>query len=530
MRDRFVQFGVAPERITVAGYGFNHASFRRIERTPSTRLRLGFLGSLMVSKAPHVLLDAIGRLPSGAVSVDLFGAYTAYHGDDHYWQQLEPLLKQDGVRAHGAIAHDRVAEALASIDVLVVPSIWPENSPLVIQEAFLAGVPVVASRIGGIPEVVDDGRNGLLFRAGDSEDLARVLTRLLGDPRLLEALRAGIPPVRTIEEDVRLARELYQAHLRPRATGVVSPMRVAAVVLNYRTPDDTLLAVRSLLASRQPFDDIIVVDNDRRDSIDAVRDALGPAWPQIIYLRTGGNLGFSGGMNVGIREALARGADRVLLVNSDVIIPPDCLVRLEESFDAVPHAGIAGPVVLARSEPDRVASLGMSYAPGSGRMRHCAFGARMAELDLPTGRTVDAVGGCLMLVKREVFEAVGLLDEDYFFSFEDLDFCLKARRAGFTTILAGSAAVYHEGGRSMGANTPRRLYFAARNHLLLARRNDPSAGRLASLCRGGSIVLLNLAHAVRSRGGSLPARLGAVARGTRDYAAGRFGTDSAARE
>ncbi len=530
MRDRFVRFGVAPERITVAGYGFDCTPFRGIERTVSTRLRLGFLGSLMVSKAPHVLLEAVRRLPRDAVSVDLFGAYSAYHGDDRYRAQLEPLLTQDGVRAHGAIAHDRVAQALASIDVLVVPSIWPENSPLVIQEAFLSGVPVVASRIGGIPEVVDDGRSGLLFRSGDSEDLARVLTRLLGEPGLLETLRAGIPPVRTIEEDVRLARSLYRTHLRPRIAGAVSPRRVAAVVLNYRTPDDTLLAVRSLLASRQPIDDIIVVNNDRQDSTIAVREALGRAWPQITYLHTGVNLGFPGGMNVGIREALARGAGRVLLVNSDVIVPPDCLTRLEQSLDANPRAGIAGPVVLARSEPDRVASLGMSYAPRSGRMRHRAFGARAAEVELPAGGPVDGVSGCLMLVRREVFEAVGLLDEDYFFSFEDLDFCLKARRAGFATVLAGRAAVYHEGGRSIGASDPRRLYFAARNHLLLARRSDPSAGRVASLCRGCSIVLLNLAHAVRSRGGSLPARLGAVVRGTRDYAARRFGAGSAAAE
>jgi GT2 family glycosyltransferase len=128
-----------------------------------------------------------------------------------------------------------------------------------------------------------------------------------------------------------------------------------------------------------------------------------------------------------------------------------------------------------------------------------------------------------MLVEREVFEAVGLLVEDYFFGFEDLDFCLKARRAGFATVLAGSATVYHEGSRSIGAETPRRLYFAARNHLLLARRLEPSAGRLAFLGLASWIVLLNLAHAARSKGGSLPARLAAVAEGVRDYAAGRFG-------
>ena len=524
MRDRFVQFGVAPGRITVAGYGFDHAPFGRIERTPSPRLRLGFLGSLMVSKAPHVLLEAVGRLPRGAVSVDLFGPCSAYHGDDRYRRQLEPLLKQDGVTVHGAIAHDQVAQALSSIDVLVVPSIWPENSPLVIQEAFLAGVPVVASRIGGIPEVVDDGRNGLLFRAGDSQDLARTLTRLLADPGLRGALRIGIPPVRTIEEDVRFARSLYQVHRE-----AVGPARLAAVVLNYRTPDDTLLAVKSLLASRRRVEDIIVVDNDghddgsRRNSNGRLREALKDVWSGIDYMQTEENRGFSGGMNVGIREALARGADRVLLANSDVIVPPDCVTHLEQCLDRIPEAGIAGPVVLARSDPDRVASLGMSYARLSGRMRHRGAGTRLGGLELPVGRAVDGVSGCLMLVEREVFEAIGLLDEDYFFGFEDLDFCLKARRTGFATVLSGSATVYHEGSRSIGADTPRRLYFAARNHLLLARRIDPPAGRLAFLGRASWIVLLNLAHAVRSNGGSLPARLAAVGEGVRDYAAGRFG-------
>src|SRR5439155_9349363 len=157
-------------------------------------------------------------------------------GDDSYRQRLAPLVNQDGVRARGAIAHDQVPHALASIDVLVVPSIWPENSPLVIQEAFLAGVPVIASRIGGIPEVVRDGRNGLLFRAGDAADLARSLTRLLDEPGLLDTLRTGIPPVRTIDEDVSQARAMYEGCLRTRAH---ARRRLAAVVLNHRTPDDT---------------------------------------------------------------------------------------------------------------------------------------------------------------------------------------------------------------------------------------------------------------------------------------------------
>ncbi|MBI3400188.1 MAG: glycosyltransferase [Acidobacteria bacterium] len=526
MRDQFVRFGIAPERITMAGYGFDHAAFRDLAApAPSDRLRLGFLGSLMVSKGPDVLLRAIAALPRGSVSVDLYGAHSAYHGDDRFRPRLDALLGHEAVRLHGPVAHEHVARALSRLDVLVVPSIWPENSPLVIQEAFLAGVPVVASRIGGIPEVVEDGRNGLLFTAGDSDDLVRVLTRLMREPDLLPALRAGIPPVRTIEDDVQAARRMYETHVAARVTPRGPAARVAAVVLNYGTPDDTFLAVKSLLASRRPFDDVIVVDNDRRGAA-GTRGALRDVWSRITYIAMERNLGFSGGVNAGIREALARGAARVLLVNSDIIVPPDCVERLDRALAASPGAGIAGPVVMMRSEPDVIASLGMSYSPATGRMRHQGFGASATEQDQPAVRVVDGVSGCLMLVTRDVFDAVGLLDEDYFFSFEDLDFCLRARRAGFTTVLAGAATAYHQGGRSLDAASPRRLYFAARNHLLMAARTGPAGRGAAATFRALSIVLLNLAHAALSRGGSPATRLWAVARGTRDYIAGRFGADA----
>ena len=519
MRDRFIRFGVAPERIFLSRYGFDRQPYRQLNRASSPHLRLGFLGSLMVSKAPHVLLEAVRRLPRGSASVDLFGAHCPYHGDDTYRGRLIPLLCDDFVRARGPIAHERVAEALSSIDVLVVPSIWPENSPLVIHEAFLAGVPVVASRIGGIPEVVDEGRNGLLFQPGDAADLASVLTRLLREPPLLDALRAAIPAVRSIEDDVDFTRAIYETHKR-RAASQHRERRLAAVVLNYKAPDDTFLAVRSLLASRRRLDEIIVVDNDASDDC---RRTLEAVWSQIVYLPTGSNLGFSGGVNVGIRAALERGADAVMLVNSDVVIAPDCVEHLEQSFARAPHAGIAGPVVLARSEPGQVASLGISYEPFSGRMRHSLVGARFASLHTPTETIVDAVSGCLMLIKREVVDAIGLFDEDYFFTFEDLDFCLRARDAGFATVLVGDATAYHEGSRSIGAESTERLYFAARNHLLLASRTGPSIGRVASVCRTASIVLLNFAHAAISPSGAATARFRAVAHGTRDYVAGKVG-------
>jgi GT2 family glycosyltransferase len=401
----------------------------------------------------------------------------------------------------------------------VVPSIWPENSPVVIQEAFLAGVPVVASDIGGIPELVHHGSNGLLFRANDVDDLHRTLVRLLDEPTLLDTLRPDPTSVRTIENDVQATRELYELgrqrlRARPRA-------RMAAVVLNYRTPQDTFLAVKSLLASDRSVDDVIVIDNDSSENCRAI---LRPLADNIFYLCAGRNGGFSAGMNVGMRAALARGADTVLLLNSDVVIPPDCIGRLEHGLRTTRGAGIAGPAIVARADPGRIASLGIKYDPVSGRMRHHGFGDPSDERDLSSVRSVDAVAAALMLVTRRALETVGLLDEDFFFGFEDLDFCLRARKAGFATILVGAATAYHEGSRSIGADSPRRFYFATRNHLLLASLTSQPTGRVRTLYRTSSILMLNAAYAVRATGGSFPNRLRAVARGTGDYFRGRFGS------
>ena len=169
MRDRFVAFGVPADRILVSEYGVRSAGRRQPERSNRPGpLRLGFLGSLMVSKAPHLLLEAHALLPPGRVTVDVFGGAVAYHGDTSYrtchGTTAGPAWR---AAAHGPWPHERLAEALANLDVLVVPSIWQENSPFVIREAFAAGVPVVASRIGGIPETVQDGENGLLFEPGE---------------------------------------------------------------------------------------------------------------------------------------------------------------------------------------------------------------------------------------------------------------------------------------------------------------------------------------------------------------------------
>lgn len=520
--DRFARFGAPPGRMRRQELGIDLRPFEGLAREPSDRLRLGFAGSLMVSKAPHLFLHAAAGLPPDRVTVTIAGGLVPYHGEDGYARTLRPLLDAPRVRWLDAVPHDRVPAILAGLDVLVLPSLWPENSPLLVREARAAGAVVVASRIGGLAEAVADGDDGLLFEPGSAEDLRRVLRRLLDEPGLLERLREGTAPVRSIDEDAAWTAGVYmEARACHGATRVAVPdtgSDPTAVVLNYGTPDDTLLAVRSLEASRRRVSTVVVVDNDGDGSCER---ALAAGRAAALVVRTGENLGFSGGSNVGIRTALGQGASLVLLLNSDAVVAPDTIGQLEAALAADPAAGIAAPLVVSRAEPARVASAGIRFS-ASGRMRQEGVGAWAEELTASPPRRVAAVSGCAMLVRREVFERAGLFDERYFYSFEDVEFCLRAGRAGWGSLLVPSALAFHEGQRSIGRVSAARLYFAARNHLLLARSAAPLP-RPASWLRGLAIVALNAAHAVRKPDNGIWPALLAVARGTLDHLRGRYG-------
>lgn len=529
MAEAFGPFGIPAERLVRCNQGIPLESVRAA-RSRSMPLRVGFAGGFLPTKGPDVLLDAIDRITPGSVVVDLLGSGGAYHGEDDYARSLARRLGHPAIRRLGPVPHERVTSIFQDVDVLVVASTWIENAPFIIREAFAAGVPVVASNLGGMAEMVRDGVDGLLFPAGDAAALADVLRRMVGDPGLLDALRAGIVQPMSIEDDADSLRTIYRrlTGLRSQRSPVAvarSPLvvghasSIGAVVLNYRTPDQTWLAVRSLQTSGTPPLEIVIVDNaSGDDSAERLRRSL----DSVRVVEATANGGFSRGCNIGIDATLAGDADHILLVNSDVVLRPDAIGHLVSALAAHPAVGIVGPVLLSREEPDHVSSAGISFSRRTGRMRHRGAGRRLGALEPGAVKMVDAVSGCIMLIRRAVFERAGLLDEDYFFSFEDIEFCLRAGGAGFQTACVQEALAYHEGGRTIGRRSARRVYFATRNHLRLAAEAGDPKGR--SL-RAALVTGLNAAYVLVSPEVPLVQGTVAFARGAWHHFTGRYGAD-----
>jgi len=331
----------------------------------------------------------------------------------------------------------------------------------------------------------------------------------------------------SIEEDAAWLRELYLRagakecegrRTRSQQPGASSQQRdITAVILNYQTADQTFLAARSLQSSLARPREILIVDNHSEDgSASFLQHSLN----NVRVIESRHNVGFAGGCNIGIRAALQGGAPFVLLVNSDVVLAPDAVGSLLRAIEQRTDIGVAGPVLLSREEPDHVSSAGISFSLRTGRMRHRAAGRRFSALGSADVRGVEAVSGCVMLIRREVFEKIGLLDEAYFFSFEDIDFCLRARDAGFETVCVQDARAYHEGARSIGRRSARRVYFGTRNHLRLAARIGDRPTRPMRLA---TVTALNAAYVLVSPETPLVGGAAAFTRGVWHHVIGRYG-------
>jgi glycosyltransferase involved in cell wall biosynthesis len=217
LREQMVSFGIVkPERIIHSANGQDTAPFKDFRRAPSKKVRFGFVGAIIPSKGLHVLLEAFKGIDPKSAEINVHGGFVEYHEQRDYPERIKALSARPGVNMHGAYEAEDVAKAYADIDVLVVPSIWYENSPLVIHEAFMAGAPVIASNAGGMAELVKQGENGLLFELGNAKSLREAMQRIIDDPMLVEKLRRGIPRVKTIEENASELLGIYRRLMQGR--------------------------------------------------------------------------------------------------------------------------------------------------------------------------------------------------------------------------------------------------------------------------------------------------------------------------
>jgi GT2 family glycosyltransferase len=304
---------------------------------------------------------------------------------------------------------------------------------------------------------------------------------------------------------------------------------VYVIVLNWNGWRDTVRCLASLRANSYPNVHVVVIDNGSTDgSPEHLVPLLQASWGELV--QAGRNLGFTGGANLGLRLALERGADYAFLLNNDAMVAPDCITALVEAAERRPEAGFIGPKIVWAAEPHRIWSAGMSVV-----WHHATIESHHKAADdgrFDDCRLVQGLSGCALLVKRAALERVGLLDERYFVYYEDLDWCLRARQAGFRCLYVGAARASHVGSATSNRYTERSQstllnYYAARNILLFMGTHAPRAMRPLALARQTgnlwSAVARVLAGGVVLRRPHAGQRAWALAAGSIDALRGCYG-------
>jgi GT2 family glycosyltransferase len=260
---------------------------------------------------------------------------------------------------------------------------------------------------------------------------------------------------------------------------------VAIVVLNWNGKVDTIECLKSLHGVQYPRFEVIVVDNA---STDGSVQAISEAFPSLTLIPVAKNLGYAGGNNAGIRHALQKGADYVLLLNNDTTVDPLFLSIMVDTAEGNPDVAMLGAKILFANSDNRIWFIGATWNREACRGHHRAIG----EVDEPPHTGIvetDYVTGCALLIRSATIRRIGLMEEEFFLYYEEADWCFHARRQGFRCLVALDALVWHKASSSTGGrDSPLTLYFMERNRLLWAERNLP----VFQLARTGWMAVTSL--------------------------------------
>jgi GT2 family glycosyltransferase len=244
--------------------------------------------------------------------------------------------------------------------------------------------------------------------------------------------------------------------------------RVCILVLNWNAPDDTLACVNSLQNASYPQKEILIVDNGSTD--DSVYK-LKEAFPQIKLIETGKNMGFVGGNNLGMTYALEEDFDYVLVLNNDTEVNSDFLELLLENSESDPQIGAVGPKINYFSKTgviwsaggDIDARHGTTSMKGIGQPDNGQFGLNPYSVDFLTG--------CAILIKKTTLQKIGLLDPRFFMYYEDVEWCVRMKKAGYKIQVVPQAKIWHKISPEVRADSPLVYYYMSRNRLLFLKES-----------------------------------------------------------
>ena len=289
---------------------------------------------------------------------------------------------------------------------------------------------------------------------------------------------------------------------------------VYIILVNYNGYEDTNECVRSLKKTSYPNFKIIIVDNaSTNDSLTYLKKSS----KDCRIIESKDNLGFAGGNNLGIEYALNNGADYVMLLNNDTLVEPNFLDEMLNTVKGNAKVGLVGCKIMYYPKKDTI-----WY--GGGYINWFKFiGVHYGLKEIDNGqcdreKEIDFMTGCCMLIKREVFEKTGLLSDDYFMYFEDVDFCVKVKDSGYKIWYNPKAVIYHKVGLSGGGEESSfSIKWGTRNRLLFMKKYKAKVSKFGCLLSNMFFYITRIIKYVQLRFKKDNDRAKAIVEGIRMY-------------
>ncbi|MCI5051514.1 MAG: glycosyltransferase family 2 protein [Simkaniaceae bacterium] len=250
-------------------------------------------------------------------------------------------------------------------------------------------------------------------------------------------------------------------------------MRVAIIIVNWNGKTDTHECLESLRLHHYKNFQTILVDNGSTDgSVTHFKENF----PEVVLIEAGENLGFAGGTNLGIRYALERDFDALLLLNNDTVARKGMLDGFINMHKEQPNSVLGGRVYVY-TDPVTLHYIGGLWNRKEANFDLIAHYTRDDQKSFEEPREVDYVGGCSLFAPAKIFREVGELEEKFFLFWEETDWCMRAKRLGYRIMYCPNARLLHKVSQSFRSR-PHKKYYLWRSRLLLIRRNIPLLERV----------------------------------------------------
>ena len=246
--------------------------------------------------------------------------------------------------------------------------------------------------------------------------------------------------------------------------------KVTIITVNYNHSGATCEMLESLYACGYPELEVFVVDNaSPSDHPEIIKEKF----PSVNFIQSKVNLGFAGGNNLALRQSTG---EYIYLVNNDTIIPPGNIERLVEVLDSDPSTGVVSPKIKFHSSPQTIQFAGYTDMSSYTFRNKCIGYGEQDNGQHDVMRDTAFAHGAAMMLKREVIDRVGIMDEEYFLYYEETDWCARIRKAGYRIVYVPDTYILHKESLATGKSSPLQTYYLNRNRTLFIRRNT-SGGR-----------------------------------------------------